>query len=104
MALRNATTAQTTSSANVRLADVDGLAVSAIDTLIGTASDAGEYIIRVSFEANVNSGIITIKQSDESYIDVETVVLALKENGYRASYNKRTDDGNYHLWLAVAWD
>ncbi len=104
MALRTAQTAQTTSDANVRLADVNGLAISAIDALISAASDNGEYVIREDFEANVNNGIITIKQSDESYIDVETIVNALKENGYRASYNKRANPGNYKLCLAVAWN
>ena len=104
MALRSAATAKTASDGNVTPADVDGLAISAIDVAIGVASDRGAHIIRESFEANVADGVTTIKQSDASYIDVETVVLALKENGYRASYNNRTDDGDYLLCLAVAWD
>ena len=104
MALRDAATAKTASDGNIRPADVDGLAISAIDLLINTASNAGEYIIKESFEANVRDGTITIKQSDESYIDIETIVIALKENGYRAAYNKRNDPGNYKLCLAVAWD
>lgn len=104
MALRAASTAKTNSDSNVTPADVTGLAVSAIDTAIGTASDAGEYVIRMSFEANVADGVITIKQSDDSYVDIEPAVLALKENGYRASYNKMSDPGAYRLCLAVAWD
>jgi hypothetical protein len=104
MALRTASTSKTASDGNIRLADVNGLAISAIDTAIGVAADSGEYIIRMKFEANVSDGVITIKQSDESYVDIEIIVTALKENGYRASYNKRTDDGNYRLCLAVAWD
>lgn len=104
MALRSAVTAKTESDGNVVLADVNGLAVSAVNTAIGTATSTGKYVTRISFEANVSDGVTTIKQSDESYIDVETVVLALKENGYRASYNKKSDPGNYKLVLAVAWD
>ena len=104
MALRTASTAKTSSDASRPVPDVTGLAISAIDTAIGTTADAGEYILRTSFEASVAGGITTIKHSDDSYIDVETVVLALKENGYRASYNKKTDPGDYRLCLAVAWD
>ena len=104
MALRTSATAQTTSDANVRLADVNGLAISAIDTAIGTASDAGDYLLRMPFEANVSNETITIKQSDESYVDIEIIVLALKEKGYRASYNKRSDSGDYKLCLSVAWN
>lgn len=104
MALRDATTAQTNSDGNVAAADVDGLAISAIDTEIGIKTDAGEYILRTSFEANVSDGIITIKQSDDSYVNIDMIVLALKEKGYRAAYNKRSDDGDYKLCLAVAWN
>ena len=104
MALRTATTAKTASDANRVSPDVSGLAISAIDASIDTAATAGEYMIRESFEANVSSGSITVKQSDDSYVGIEAVVHALKENGYRASYNKRTDDGDYRLCLAVAWD
>ena len=104
MALRTATTAQTNSDANVRLADVNGLAISAIDTAIDVASNAGDYLLRMPFEANVSDGVITIKQSDESFVDVEVIALALKEKGYRASYNKRNDPGNYRLCLSVAWN
>lgn len=104
MALRAATTAKTTSDSNKTPADVSGLAISAIDTVIAAAANAGEYIIKASYEANVREGVTTIKQSDGSYIDVETVVLTLKENGYRVSYNKKSDPGNYRLCLQVAWD
>lgn len=104
MTLRAASTAKTASDINITSADVDGLAISAIDIAIGVASDTGEYILRTSFEANVSDGITTIKQSDDSYIDVEPIISALKENGYRASYNKKSDPGNYKLCLQVAWD
>ena len=104
MALRTSAAAQTISDANVRLADVNGLAISAIDAAINVASNAGDYLLRMSFEANVSDGVITIKQSDESYVDVEIIVLALKEKGYRASYNKRSDLGDYKLCLSIAWN
>lgn len=103
MALRDALTAKTASDSNIVAANVDGLVISEIDAAIDAASLTGIYIIKISYEANVADGIITIKQPDETYVDVETVVLALKENGYRVSYNKRTDSGNYLLCLQVAW-
>ena len=104
MALRTASTAKTASDGNVTPTDVTGLAISAIDALIGIESGSGGYILKASFEARISNGITAIKQSDESYIDVETIVLALKENGYRVSYNKRTDPGDYLLCLQVAWN
>lgn len=104
MALITASAAKTTSDGNVVPADVDGLAISAINTAIGAASAAGEYVSRTDFYANVTDGVTTIKQSDDSYIDVGPIVLALKEKGYRAAYNKKSDPGDYLLCLAVAWD
>ena len=104
MALITASAAKTTSDGNAAPADVDGLAISAISVAIGAASAIGEYVLRMDFDANVADGITTIKQSDDSYIDVGPIVLALKENGYRAAYNKKSDPGNYLLCLAVAWD
>ncbi|MEE9119188.1 MAG: hypothetical protein V3U02_11445 [Calditrichia bacterium] len=104
MALRTASTASTASDTNAVPADVDGLAISAVDAAIGVATNAGEYVLRMDFEANVTNGVTTIKQSDDSYIDVEPIVLALREKGFRAAYNKKTDPGAYLLCLAVAWD
>lgn len=103
MALTTATVAKNTSDTNRTPASVNGLAIGAINTAINAAAGAGEYVIRKTFEARISDGITSIKQSDDSYVDVETIVLALKENGYRAAYNKRNDPGDYALCLQVAW-
>lgn len=107
MALRTAASANTTSVANK---PPDGsifssLVVGDIDTDVGVQSLLGNYSCICNLEARLSNDVIQVKQSDDTYVDLEDVMFALDDRSYRTSCNiKNTSTGGIRIRLSVAWN
>lgn len=105
MALQSSATAKAASDTNKQAVDVDNLSIVLIDNVISSQESLGVYLATFDFEARTSNDITEIKQSDESYIDLNIIILALTDRGYRLSFNeKNTSSGGVKIHLTVAWD
>lgn len=105
MALQSSTTAKTASDTNKPAIDVSNLSILLIDNGISAQKVLGIYCATFDFDARTSNDTIEIKQPDESYIDLNVIILALTDRGYRLSFNeKNTSSGGTKIHLTVAWD
>ena len=104
MTLTAAATSKTTSDEGRSTPDVDNLAITAISAGIGEAASSGLYIYIVNLEGKITNSVVQVKQSDDSYIDLEVIVYALKENGYRVSCNEKNTSSGFKVNITVAWN
>ncbi len=104
MALINASTTKTNSDSNQSTPDITNVIIDEINTDIGAAAAAGEYKLETSYEARINSDTTEIKGSDSNYIDVDTIIFALKSYGYRVSCKgSNSENRAFRLYMTVAW-
>lgn len=104
MTLTAAASSKTTSDGTRSAPDVDNLTITAINAGIGNAASSGLYIYIVNLEGKITNSLVQVKQSDGSYIDLEIIVYALKENGYRVSYNEKNTSSGFKVNLTAAWN
>lgn len=103
MTLQAAATAKTGSDSNRAAPDVSNLTIVAIDAQITVNKGRGEYTYNSDYVGRIQSDVLEIKQSDNSYISLETIIYALEENGYRTSDNKKNTSTGFKINLSVAW-
>lgn len=105
MALQSSSAAKAASDTNKQAIDVSNLSIVLIDNGISAKELLGIYFVAFDFEARRSNDTIEIKQSDESYIDLDVIILALIDKGYRISFNeKNTSSGGIKIHLTIAWD
>jgi len=106
MTLQTAGNATTLSIANKPADGIifETLIINVINSEISRISLLGGYVAVLTLEAEMQSDIIMIKQSDSSYVSLDDIVSALRDRDYRVSSNKKNILSNgISIRLSVAW-
>jgi len=104
MTLQSAETAKAGSDTNRSVPDVSNVTIVEIDALITTAKGNGLYRIDLNRIGRMLNNGIQIKQTDDSYINIETIIYALTEGKYRAVYKKKNISSGFKINISVAWN
>jgi len=104
MALQTAEAAKAGADTNRQIADVSSPVISDIDTEIAIQMLSGKYVAYFDFETTMDGETIRIKQSDSSYIDLDVVLFALENSGYRCTFNKKNITNGIKIKLSLAWN
>lgn len=103
MSLQSAATAKTASDVSRLTPDTANQTIVEIDALITLAKSNGLYRINIDRVGRIENKVTDIKQTDATFIDINTIIYALEENNYRVSCNKKNISTGFKINITVAW-